>query len=151
MKLGPDHGSGSCDILRSAKTNRNFVVAQPLDNACYIRLYTRLRLNCARGRIHLLNLDFYFDKLFYISFDSNNNLFWPSNKWFQKVLKIIHDDLMKSVMIFILLFSFASSWIQHVSTVRAASANTESASVNCLNRTDRLVIEIRIYAKQTHP
>ena len=76
-------------ILRSVKTNRNFldqiyVAAQPLDNACCILLCTRLRLNRARGRIHPLNLDFCFHKLFYISFDSNDNLFWPSNKLFQK-------------------------------------------------------------------
>ena len=44
-------------------------------------------------------------------FDSKDNLFWPSNKLFQKVFQIIHDDLMSSVMIFVFLFLLVPSWI----------------------------------------
>ena len=66
----PFHSSLRIRIMRGAKTNGKFwdqihVVAEPLDNACCMRMYTRLRLNCARGRIHPLYLDFCFDCFVY--------------------------------------------------------------------------------------
>ena len=107
-------------ILRSAKTKQTFgyqihVSAQPVDNACCIRLSTRLRLNCARGRIHPLNLDFCSDKLFQISFWS-----WHSNKKFQEAFRLF-------MLIWWILSWFSSCYFRlrhvrsHVSTAQAGS------------------------------
>ena len=106
-----------CAVRKQTETfcDQIHVVGQPLDNAYCIRLCTRLRLNWAHGRIHPLKFRFLFSQtvLTHVRYHlvANDNLFWPSNKLFQNVLKIIHGDLMNSVMIFVLLFSFAPSWI----------------------------------------
>ena len=69
----------------------------------------------------------------YVSFDSNDNLFWPSNKLFQNV-KIIHDDFMNSVMTFVLLFSFV--------------AILDLARIHCASRISKFRIRISKLSKQ---